>query len=81
MMTPPPTAGASVGHQALNAPPALTPAALQTVNINSHIHVDLDMVEPYYPQWCCYIDVTIGKFGPDRCAVRSGHVTLRLHPR
>ena len=47
-------------------PPHPTPpsaAALMMVNIKSHVPVVLDIVNPNYQEWRCFLDSIIGKFG------------------
>jgi hypothetical protein len=43
------------------APPL--PAVLQTINIKSHVPVELDIAESNYTEWRCFFDMFIGKFG------------------
>jgi hypothetical protein len=40
-----------------------TAAALMMVNIKSHVPVVLDIVNPNYQEWRCFLDSVIGKFG------------------
>ena len=42
-------------------PPSAT--ALMMVNIKSHVLVVLDIVQPNYQEWRCFLDSVIGKFG------------------
>ena len=44
-------------------PPQHAPTSLQTVNIKSHVPTILDMVNPNYPEWRCFFDSVVGKFG------------------
>lgn len=45
-------------------PPRSAPTStLQTVNIKSHVTVTLDLANPNYPEWRCFFDSVIGKFG------------------
>ncbi|CAD6256837.1 unnamed protein product [Miscanthus lutarioriparius] len=49
-----------------DVPPAVampTAAILQTVNIKSHIPVELDLADSNYAEWRCFFDAFIGKFG------------------
>jgi hypothetical protein len=40
----------------------LPPAVLQTVNIESHVPVELDIAVSNYTEWRCFFDAFIGKF-------------------
>ncbi|XP_062217619.1 uncharacterized protein LOC133917779 [Phragmites australis] len=38
-------------------------SSLQMVNIKTHVPTVLDIVNPNYPEWRCFFDSVIGKFG------------------
>jgi hypothetical protein len=47
-------------------PPPIHPlpaSSLQTINIKSHVPAVLDIVSPNYPEWRCFFDSVLGKFG------------------
>lgn len=49
-----------------DVPPAVTTptaAVLQTVNIKSHVPIELDLANSNYAEWCSFFDAFIGKFG------------------
>jgi hypothetical protein len=38
-------------------------AVLHTVNIKSHVPIELDLTESNYTEWRCLFDAFVGKFG------------------
>jgi hypothetical protein len=52
-------------YTAAAAPSITTPtvAVLQTINIKSHVPIELDLTESNYTGWCCLFDAFVGKFG------------------
>ena len=60
------SSGSSVSYEAsFDAPvlPTPTTAVLQTVNIKTHVPVELNLAESNYTEWRCFFDAFIGKFG------------------
>ena len=60
------SSGSSVSYEAsFDAPvlPTPTAAVLQTVNIKTHVPVELNLAESNYTEWRCFFDAFIGKFG------------------
>jgi hypothetical protein len=58
------SSSSSLDAESYTAPTAPLPATvLQTVNIKSHISVELDIAESNYTEWRCFFDAFIGKFG------------------
>ncbi|XP_066323825.1 uncharacterized protein [Miscanthus floridulus] len=51
------------GADAPPPPPPHAPVSLQTVNIKSHVPAILDIINPNYPEWRCFFDSVVGKFG------------------
>ncbi|XP_021309255.1 uncharacterized protein LOC110432769 [Sorghum bicolor] len=59
------SSASSASFTAPAAPPHQPPSAsaLMMVNIKSHVPVVLDLVNPNYQEWRCFLDSVIGKFG------------------
>jgi hypothetical protein len=51
------------GESYTAAASSLPTNVLQSINIKSHIPVELDINESNYTEWRCFFDVFIGKFG------------------
>jgi hypothetical protein len=52
-----------IGESYTAAPSTLPTNVLQSINIKSHIPVELDINDSNYTEWRCFIDAFIGKFG------------------
>ncbi|XP_066396521.1 uncharacterized protein [Miscanthus floridulus] len=70
------TSSASISSDSYTAPAMTMPpaAVLQTVNIKTHVPVELDIAESNYTEWCCFFDAFVGKFG------LSNHLATPLTP-
>ncbi|CAD6252695.1 unnamed protein product [Miscanthus lutarioriparius] len=65
-----------------NASPAVAPppaAVLQTVNIKSHIPVELDIVESNYIEWRCFLNAFIGKFALEFRSLVQGNMDIMTY--
>ena len=65
-------------RQSQPQPPSAS--SLQTVNIKSHVPAILDIANPNYPEWRCFFDSVIGKFGLHSHIAAPPTVAQRLDP-
>ncbi|XP_062233324.1 uncharacterized protein LOC133930646 [Phragmites australis] len=76
--------GAFDGAAGLNTAPSQHPpptaSSLQTVNIKSHIPAILDLANPNYPEWHCFLDLVVGKFGLHSHLAAPPTVSQRADP-